>query len=80
MKKAAAAYGAEIVSDTNYPPNTTNFSPFIQTTMAAKPDAIYLGGVTQEVLPRRHRDGGETAALVESPALADAYLGGTIHR
>ena len=51
VKKAAAAYGAEIVSDANYPPNTTNFSPFIQTAMAAKPDAIYLGGVTQEVLP-----------------------------
>lgn len=51
VKKAAKAYGAEIVADTNYPPNTTNFSPFIQTAMAAKPDAIYLGGVTQEVLP-----------------------------
>ena len=51
VKKAAAAYGVEIVADVNYPPGTTNFSPFIQTVMAAKPDAIYLGGVTQEVLP-----------------------------
>ena len=51
VKKAAAEYGMEIVADVNYPPGTTNFSPFIQTAMAAKPDAIYLGGVTQEVLP-----------------------------
>lgn len=51
VKKAAAAYGVQIVADVNYPPGTTNFSPFIQTVMAAKPDAIYLGGVTQEVLP-----------------------------
>jgi branched-chain amino acid transport system substrate-binding protein len=51
VKKAAAAYGVEIVADVNYPPGTTNFSPFIQTVMAAKPDTIYLGGVTQEVLP-----------------------------
>lgn len=51
MKKSAAQYGLEIVSDVNYPPNTTNFAPFIQSAMAAKPDAIYLGGVTQEVLP-----------------------------
>lgn len=51
VKKAAAAYGVKIVADVNYPPGTTNFSPFIQTVMAAKPDAIYLGGVTQEVLP-----------------------------
>lgn len=51
MIKAAKEYGVEIVSDVNYPPNTTNFAPFIQSAMAAKPDAIYLGGVTQEVLP-----------------------------
>jgi branched-chain amino acid transport system substrate-binding protein len=35
----------------NYPAGTTNFASSIQTVMAAKPDAIYLGGVTQEVLP-----------------------------
>ena len=51
MVKAAKQYGLEIVSDINYPPNTTNFAPFIQSAMAARPDAIYLGGVTQEVLP-----------------------------
>lgn len=51
MKKAAQEYGMDVVSDVNYPPNTTNFAPFIQSAMAAKPDAIYLGGVTQEVLP-----------------------------
>ncbi|WP_428390580.1 ABC transporter substrate-binding protein [Lichenicoccus sp.] len=51
MKKAAKQYGLDVVSDVNYPPNTTDFAPFIQTAMAAKPDAIYLGGVTQEVLP-----------------------------
>lgn len=51
VKKAAKAYGVTIVSDVNYPAGTTNFSPFIQKTMAAKPDAIFLGGVTQEVLP-----------------------------
>ena len=51
MKKAAKQYGVDVVSDVNYPPNTTDFAPFIQTAMAAKPDAIYLGGVTQEVLP-----------------------------
>lgn len=51
VKKAAKAYGVKIVSDVNYPAGTTNFSPFIQKTMAAKPDVIYLGGVTQEVLP-----------------------------
>jgi ABC-type branched-subunit amino acid transport system substrate-binding protein len=51
VKKAAKAYGVAVVSDVNYPAGTTNFSPFIQKTMAAKPDAIFLGGVTQEVLP-----------------------------
>lgn len=51
MMKAAKAYGVEVVSDVNYPLNTPDFAPFIQKTMAAKPDAIYLGGVTQEVLP-----------------------------
>ncbi len=51
VKKAAAAYGMSVVSDVNYPPGTTNFAPFIQSTMAAKPDVLYLGGVTQEVLP-----------------------------
>ena len=51
MQKAARQYGLQVVSDVNYPPNTTNFAPFIQSAMAAKPDAIYLGGVTQEVLP-----------------------------
>ena len=51
VKKAAHAYGVKIVSDVNYPAGTTDFSPFIQKTMAAKPDAIFLGGVTQEVLP-----------------------------
>jgi branched-chain amino acid transport system substrate-binding protein len=51
VQKAAKAYGVALVADVNYPPGTTNFSPFIQKAMAAKPDAIYLGGVTQEVLP-----------------------------
>ena len=51
MRKAAKQYGVDVVSDVNYPPNTTNFAPFIQSAMAAKPDAIDLGGVTQEVLP-----------------------------
>ena len=51
VKKAAASYGAEVVASVNYPAGTTNFASFIQTVMAAKPDAIYLGGVTQEVLP-----------------------------
>jgi branched-chain amino acid transport system substrate-binding protein len=51
MKNAAKEYGVEIVSDVNYPGNTTDFAPFIQKTMAEKPDALYLGGVTQEVLP-----------------------------
>ena len=51
VKLAAAAYGVTVVADLNYPAGTTDFSPFIQSAMAAKPDAIYLGGVTQEVLP-----------------------------
>jgi branched-chain amino acid transport system substrate-binding protein len=51
VKKAAEAYGVKVVADVNYPLGTTNFAPFIQSTMAEKPDAIYLGGVTQEVLP-----------------------------
>ena len=51
MRKSAKQYGLEVVSDVNYPPDTTSFAPFIQQAMAAKPDAIYLGGVTQEVLP-----------------------------
>jgi ABC-type branched-subunit amino acid transport system substrate-binding protein len=51
VKKAAEAYGVKVVADINYPPGTTNFAPFIQSAMAEKPDAIYLGGVTQEVLP-----------------------------
>jgi branched-chain amino acid transport system substrate-binding protein len=51
VKKAAEAYGVKVVSSVNYPLGTTNFAPFIQSTMAEKPDAIYLGGVTQEVLP-----------------------------
>lgn len=51
VKKAADAYGVKVVSDVNYPAGTTNFSPFIQKTMAEKPAAIFLGGVTQEVLP-----------------------------
>ncbi len=51
VKKAAAAYGLTMVADVDYPPGTTNFAPFIQSVMAAKPDVLYLGGVTQEVLP-----------------------------
>jgi branched-chain amino acid transport system substrate-binding protein len=51
VKKAAEAYGVKVVASVNYPLGTTNFAPFIQSTMAEKPDAIYLGGVTQEVLP-----------------------------
>lgn len=51
VEKAAKAYGMDIVAEVNYPPGTTNFAPFIQKTMAEKPDVIYLGGVTQEVLP-----------------------------
>jgi len=51
VQQAAAAYGVTITADLNYPAGTTNFSPFIESAMAGKPDAIYLGGVTQEVLP-----------------------------
>lgn len=51
VKKAAEAYNVKVVADVNYPLGTTDFAPFIQSTMAEKPDAIYLGGVTQEVLP-----------------------------
>lgn len=51
VKKAAKAYGVKIVADVDYPLGTTNFAPFIQKVMAMKPDAIYLGGVTEEVLP-----------------------------
>jgi branched-chain amino acid transport system substrate-binding protein len=51
VKKAAEQYGVKIVAAVNYPLGTTNFAPFIQSAMAEKPDAIYLGGVTQEVLP-----------------------------
>jgi ABC-type branched-subunit amino acid transport system substrate-binding protein len=51
VKLAAAAYGVTVVADLNYPAGTTDFSPFIQSAMSASPDAIYLGGVTQEVLP-----------------------------
>src|SRR6185312_5459905 len=41
VKKAAEAYGVKVVSSVNYPLGTTNFAPFIQSTMAEKPDAIY---------------------------------------
>ena len=51
VRKSADAYGMSLVADVNYPPGTTNFAPFIQSTMAARPDILYLGGVTQEVLP-----------------------------
>jgi branched-chain amino acid transport system substrate-binding protein len=51
VKKAAEDYGVKVVSVVNYPNGTTNFAPFIQSAMAEKPDAIYLGGVTQEILP-----------------------------
>lgn len=51
VDKAAKAYGVKMVAQINYPPGTTNFAPFIQKAMAHKPDVIYLGGVTQEVLP-----------------------------
>lgn len=51
VKKSAAKYGAKIVADVNYPAGTTNYAPFIQKAMAGNPQAIYLGGVTAEVLP-----------------------------
>lgn len=51
VKKSAAKYGADIVADVNYPAGTTNYAPFIQKAMAGNPQAIYLGGVTGEVLP-----------------------------
>lgn len=51
VDKAAKKYGMKMVAEVNYPPGTTNFAPFIQKVMAQKPDVIYLGGVTQEVLP-----------------------------
>ena len=51
VKQAAEQYGAKIVADVNYPGGATDFSPFIQSATNAQADAIYLGGVTQEVLP-----------------------------
>jgi branched-chain amino acid transport system substrate-binding protein len=51
VKGAAEQYGAKIVADVNYPGGATDFSPFIQSATNAQADAIYLGGVTQEVLP-----------------------------
>jgi branched-chain amino acid transport system substrate-binding protein len=51
VEKSAEAYGVKLVASVNYPFGTTDFAPFIQAAMAEKPDAIYLGGVTQEVLP-----------------------------
>jgi branched-chain amino acid transport system substrate-binding protein len=51
VKGAAESYGAKIVADVNYPGGATDFSPFIQSATNANADAIYLGGVTQEVLP-----------------------------
>lgn len=86
VKKAAEAFGVKIVADVNYPGGTTDFAPFIQSAMAEKPEAIYLGGVTQEVLPvakQLYQSGVRDLAILHSsgatPTQAKQIIGDPLY-
>lgn len=68
VKKSANEYGLNISAESNYPAGTTDFGPFIDQVMRTKPDSIYLGGVTAEVLPvlKQLRQSGITVPVYHS--------------
>jgi len=85
IKKSAPAYGLKVSATADYPAGTTDFSSFIQKAVDSKPDAIYLGGVTAEVLPvlKQLRQNGVNLPVFHSsgvtPDQAQNILGDSLY-